>query len=107
MLREGTSMVEVRALIPGQPDPLTRTSELPPQRLFVQAGAFSDAKNADGLVEKLRASGLANVTVASRPDGQPPLYRVRLGPVGSVREFDSLVARLNALGIRDARLATE
>jgi rare lipoprotein A len=107
MLREGTSMVEVRALIPGQPDPLTRTSELPPQRLFVQAGAFADAKNAERLLDKLRAGGLSNVTLASRPDGQPPLYRVRLGPVGSVREFDSLVVRLNALGIRDARLATE
>jgi rare lipoprotein A len=107
MIREGTSMVEVRTLIPGQPDPLTRSAEQPPQRLFVQAGAFSDAQNAERLVQNLRASGLTNVSTVSRPDGRPPLYKVRLGPLGSVREFDSLVARLNALGIRDARLATE
>lgn len=107
MLREGTSMVEVRALIPGQPDPLTRSAEQPPQQLFVQAGAFSDARNAEGLVGRLRASGFSNVAMASRLDGKPPLYRVRLGPVDSVREFDALIARLNAIGIRDARLATD
>ncbi len=107
MLRDGTAMVEVRALIPGQPDPITRSSELPPQQLFVQAGAFSDPANADRLVTKLRSNGLSNAAVASRPDGKPPLYRVRVGPVSSVREFDSLVARLNALGIRDARLAAD
>lgn len=107
MLREGTSMVEVRALIPGQPDPITRSAEQPPQQLYVQAGAFSDPRNAERLVERLRAAGLTNVTTASRPDGKPVLYRVRVGPVASVREFDSLVSRLNALGIRDARLATD
>jgi rare lipoprotein A len=107
MLREGTSMVEVRALIPGEPDPLTRSQELPPQRLYVQAGAFSDPKNAERLIERLRAGGLSNVTMASRPDGKPPMYRVRIGPIEKVREFDSLVARLNTLGVRDARLATD
>ena len=107
MLRDGTSMVEVRTLIPGQPDPLTRSQETPPQQLYVQAGAFADAKNAEGLVARLRAGGFTNVTMASRPDGRPPMYRVRLGPVQNVREFDSLVARLNTLGVRDARLTTD
>jgi len=40
-------------------------------------------------------------------EGKSRLYRVRLGPVGSVAEFDQLAARLAALGIRDARLAVD
>lgn len=107
MLRDGTSMVEVRTLIPGQPDPLTRSAQLPPQQLYVQAGAFSDPKNADRLVERLRASGMTNASISARPDGKPAMYRVRVGPVTSTREFDALIGRLNALGIRDARLAAD
>jgi hypothetical protein len=35
------------------------------------------------------------------------LYRVRLGPISSVPEFDQLAAKLKALGFPDARLATD
>jgi hypothetical protein len=35
------------------------------------------------------------------------LYRVRLGPIDSVAQFDELTARLSALGIPDARLTIE
>jgi cell division protein FtsN len=38
---------------------------------------------------------------------QSHLYRVRLGPITSVAQFDELSARLNALGISDARLAPD
>ena len=40
-------------------------------------------------------------------DGKPTLYRVRLGPISSVPEFDRLAAKLKALGYPDARLATD
>ena len=39
--------------------------------------------------------------------GTSQLYRVRIGPIGSVAEFDALAARLTALGIPDARLVTD
>ena len=42
MLREGTTLVEVRALTPGAPTTLTRASQTPPPELYVQAGAFAD-----------------------------------------------------------------
>ena len=107
MLREGTTLVEVRTLTAGGPDPLTRASGLPPQDLYVQAGAFSDEQNARRLAERLRGGGLDNVLIASPPDGKPRMYRVRVGPVGSAREFDQLVARLATLGVPDARLAAD
>ncbi|HEY0766853.1 MAG TPA: septal ring lytic transglycosylase RlpA family protein [Steroidobacteraceae bacterium] len=107
MLREGTTLVEVRALTPGAPDELTRTAQSPPPSLYVQAGAFADAHNAQRLLERLHAAGLASANLVSPLEGKSRLYRVRLGPVGSVAEFDQLAARLAALGIRDARLAVD
>jgi rare lipoprotein A len=107
MLREGTTLVEVRALTPGVPDTLTRSSAVPPAELYVQAGAFADEQNAQRLLERLHAAGLANAFVVSPLVNKSRLYRVRLGPVANVAEFDQLATRLQALGIADARLASD
>ena len=107
MIREGTTLVEVRALTPGVADELTRSAQSPPPALYVQAGAFTDARNAQHELERLHAAGLASAFIVSPLEGKSRLYRVRLGPVGSVAEFDQLAARLAALGIRDARLAVD
>jgi rare lipoprotein A len=108
MLREGTTLVEVRVLTPGQPagDTLTRSVESPPPALYVQAGAFAEEANAHNLVERLHAAGLASAFVLARPE-QRRLYRVRVGPVAGVAQFDELVHRLAGLGITDARLALD
>jgi rare lipoprotein A len=108
MLREGTTLVEVRALTPGEPDTLSRSAIAPVSTLYLQAGAFADADNAQRLLARLQAAGLAGAFIASPLQGRAsPLYRVRLGPVASVAEFDALNARLAALGIHDARLASD
>jgi rare lipoprotein A len=108
MLREGTTLVEVRALTPGEPDALSRSAVAPVPTLYLQAGAFADADNAQRLLARLQAAGLAGAFIASPLQGRAsPLYRVRLGPVATVAEFDALNARLAALGIHDARLASD
>ncbi len=107
MLKEGTTLVEVRALTVSEPDQLARSAELPPPILYVQAGAFADQNNAQRVVQRLHAGGLSNAFILSPPDGKPTLYRVRLGPINSVPEFDQLAARLKALGFPDARLAAD
>jgi rare lipoprotein A len=108
MLREGTTLVEVRVLTPETPDVLTRSTERPPPELFVQAGAFADANNARRLAEKLRSAGLASTFVAAPPpDGKSKLHRVRVGPVESVAEFDRIAKQLAGLGVPDARLAVD
>jgi rare lipoprotein A len=107
MLREGTTLVEVRALTPGEVEPPTRLAAVPPPALYVQAGAFADPDNAQRLVGKLQAAGLTSAFVLSPLVGRSQLFRVRLGPVSSVAEFDQLAVQLAALGIPDARLATD
>ena len=107
MLKEGTTLVEVRALTVQEPDNLTRSAETPPPALYVQVGAFADQSNAQRVLSRLKAGGLSSAFILAPPDGQPPLYRVRLGPVSSVPEFDTLAAKLKVLGYPDARLAND
>jgi rare lipoprotein A len=107
MLKEGTTLVEVRALTVQEPDDLTRSAEAPPPALYVQVGAFADQNNAQHVLDRLHTNGLPGAFILAPPDGKPPLYRVRLGPVNTVPEFDGLAARLKGLGYPDARLATD
>jgi rare lipoprotein A len=107
MLRDGTALVEVRALRPGGDDTLRRSDETPPQTLYIQAGAFAEEANAKRLVEKLQAGGIKNCFVRSPEGAGSKLFRVRAGPIASTVEFDNLAARLAKLGVSDVRLATD
>lgn len=105
MIREGTTLVEVRAITPDSTnDKLDRASQSPPPALYVQAGAFAEERNAVQLTERLRAAGISNVFMLSAPVNGPRLYRVRIGPIDSVAEFDRLHQQLTRYGITDARL---
>ena len=107
MLKEGTTLVEVKALTVQEPDDLTRSAQAPPPALYVQVGAFADQNNAQRVLDRLHTGGLSSAFIVAPPDGNPPLYKVRLGPISTVPEFDQLAARLRELGFADARLATD
>ncbi len=119
MLRNGTAMVEVRTVdAPSMgsstgPDtaaqnaaPATQTPAETPT-LFVQAGAFSDPANADRLVAKLRGGGYGKVFVREDQIAGRRMYRVRIGPIPDVPEFDRVVAALERAGVHDAHLALD
>jgi rare lipoprotein A len=108
MLRNGTAMVEVRSI--DAPTPATETPTPAPAvnaALFVQAGAFSDPANAERLAEKLRGGSYGKVFVRDNEIAGRRMYRVRIGPVPDVAEFDRIVAALDRLGIKDAHLALD
>ena len=157
MLREGTTLVEVRTLAPGAPDAVTRTAAavsapppvstpppvntpppvsapppvsnvapglpapqalasaapaadataLPPPALYVQAGAFADPQNAQRTLARLQGAGVSSAFILLPTAGVTTLYRVRVGPVHSVAEFDAIAAQLAALGFPEARLASD
>lgn len=106
MLATGTALVEVRAITPGNPVELTRVAESPPPTLYVQVGAFAIRGHAERVVSRLHAAGLAGAFIFGPPAARSHLYRVRIGPVSGVPEFDRLVARLTGLGYPGARLVT-
>ncbi|GAC1454820.1 MAG: septal ring lytic transglycosylase RlpA family protein [Steroidobacteraceae bacterium] len=107
MIQGGTTLVEVRALTPGVPDELARSAESPAPALYVQAAAFAERDNAVRALARLQAAGLDDVSIVFPPAGHSQLYRLRLGPVHSVAEFDAAAARLAALGFPNARLASD
>jgi rare lipoprotein A len=75
--------------------------------LFIQAGAFSDPANAERLAEKLRGGSYGKVFVRDDQIAGRRMYRVRIGPVPDVAEFDRVVAALERSGINDAHLALD
>jgi cell division septation protein DedD len=78
-----------------------------PRTLFIQAGAFSDPKNAERLMQKLSGGGYGKVFVRDNEIAGRRMYRVRIGPVPDVAEFDRIVAALEREGINDAHLALD
>ena len=104
MLATGTALVEVQAITPESPVELTRAEESPPPTLYLQVGAYTVEAHAQSVVTRLHAAGFAGAFIFGPPVARGNLYRVRIGPVSGVSEFDSLVARLAALGYPGARL---
>jgi rare lipoprotein A len=85
----------------------TVTQVAVPAALFIQAGAFSDPKNAERLVEKLRGGGYGKIFVRDNEIAGRRMYRVRIGPVPNVAEYDRIVAALARVGVHDAHLALD
>ena len=79
----------------------------PAPALFVQAGAFADPANAERLAERLRGGNLGKIFVRDDQIAGRRMYRVRIGPVPDVAEFDRVVAALERAGISDAHLALD
>jgi rare lipoprotein A len=105
-LKDGTTFVEVRALTPEQKTQPPAPPQTP-EALYVQAGAFGTKENAERLLERLRAQGIDKSFLREDEVNGRTLYRVRVGPIPSVNDFDRVLARLRALGLADAQLAPE
>jgi len=129
MVRDGTSLVEVTAIsfdepkgnrpvrktLP-QPKSLVSTRAVTPKsvsasaspRIFVQVGAFGDRTNAARRLAVLSQSGIAGGGfIHEDKTASVTLYRVRIGPIADVVQYDELVDELEALGITDPYLITD
>lgn len=101
MIRAGTAKVEVRSLAGGDAAP----APAQPAAYYAQAGAFSSRENAEALAGRLRAAGIAGVSVSEMQADGRAVFRVRAGPVASIGEFDALIERLRVAGADAPRLA--
>jgi rare lipoprotein A len=124
MVRSGTSLVEVTAIsfdAPGGDRPTRQVDELPPlvvaapepapttagERLYMQVGAFGESENAERRLRLLASAGIAGGIIYEDQSVSPSLYRVRIGPIADVVQYDVLVEELEYLGISDPYLITE
>jgi len=130
MIGDGTSLVEVTAINPEAPsgDRPVRRSEPPapvaaapenpparaddgashaPHRIFVQVGAFGERANAERRLGTLSLAGIKDAFIHEERTRDGALYRVRIGPVADVVQYDVLVEELESIGITDPYLITE
>ncbi len=108
MVSDGTSMVEVTAIDPRSPkQEQSKPREVVADSIYVQVGAFGDRSNASRRLALLEQSGINNAFVVTDSSGGTPLFRVRIGPVADVVQYDVLVEELENIGILDPYLIAE
>ena len=128
MVKDGTSLVEVTAInfdTPSGDRPLRRSepSAPPPisseqapyrstptvteNRIYVQVGAFGDRANAERRLGALSLAGIKDAFIHEERAPDRTLYRVRIGPVADVVQYDVLVEELENIGITDPYLIAE
>ena len=101
-----------QASVPPQTPPKLGSSPAAPKPhsgevYWLQAGAFSEEKEADNLKAKIALTGLeATVRAVSIPD-KGTLYRVRLGPYQSLDDANRIKAALSQNGVGAAIIRTD
>ncbi|MGM0593397.1 MAG: septal ring lytic transglycosylase RlpA family protein [Pseudomonadota bacterium] len=119
IIGHGTGRVEVRALEPGQPMPATTRTASTPTRpsgarvekaiapkgsepkptLYLQLGSFISMDNAESLRARLALNNVSGASILRTSADRKQVYRVRVGPLKSVREADRIASRINDLGL--------
>jgi len=131
MIREGTALVEISVVtnsvvpavngesavtvnaIEDAPIAAGTAMQNPPDAqaaslsLYLQVGAFGERTNAQQLLDRLHGSGFQNAAIHPDADGTPAIFRVRLGPIVDVADYDELIEKMAALEIIDTHLVSD
>jgi rare lipoprotein A len=84
------------------PDPVVTHTSVRPTGIYVQAGAFSIRNNAEQL--KLKLSHIANTVIEPVTANGRQMYRVKLGPIATVEQADTVLAQVVKSGQGTARV---
>ena len=106
----GVGNVELRAIEPGQattttasrsstPAPVARAASTSSNQLFLQLGSFISQYNAESLRAQLALNNVTSAEVQRTEVDRKSIYRVRIGPIASTEEADSLASRIHKLGM--------
>ena len=123
MVNDGTSLVEVTAIDfeePARDRPVRRSNPPAPpldhgtgqgapteHKVYVQVGAFGERANAERRLGALSLAGIKDAFIHTEQTSGRTLYRVRIGPVADVLQYDLLVEELESIGINDPYLITD
>jgi rare lipoprotein A len=111
MIGTGTALVEISAI--GENTSRQQPAAEPPRatasrhRLYIQLGAYLDANTAYRLRKQLVEEGFQDAFVTKIMRDELSLYRVRLGPLESLRQGDELLAGLRDAGHVQAKIIND
>ena len=124
MVTTGTSLVEVEAISFNEPvgdRPVREVTPPAPEvsrqaataphidedRIFLQVGAFGSRDNAERRLAALQNANIPTAFVVEDAAVSPAIYRVRIGPIRGIVQYDLIVEELENLGITDPYLVNQ
>ena len=112
MHNDGTALVDVEVVGPAASTAAAvaaapQVAAAEPDPVWLQVGAFADAGNAARLQARLAEQGIDDVVTHPEKNLLRTIYRVRIGPLGTVDEIERMLAAVRALGIDDAHLSSD
>lgn len=120
IIAKGTGLVEIRALTtPGKANTVTPVVKEPTSEvtasvksissaeMFLQVGAFSSLSRAEQVKRKLQHEITGVITITPFKSSQGTLYRVRIGPLSSVEQGDSLATKVAGLGFPSSHIVID
>jgi rare lipoprotein A len=75
--------------------------------LYLQVGAFGNRFNAERMRNRLQSGLDQGIRIARSAEARREIYRVQVGPVGSVEQADDLSQQLASLGIRELHVVVD
>ncbi|MHA1599158.1 MAG: septal ring lytic transglycosylase RlpA family protein [Alphaproteobacteria bacterium] len=89
------------ASLPSDTSPTVRLEPVSATKIYIQAGAFSNFDNANRVHARLLSLG--DVKISPVLVGGRDLFRVRVGPLGTVDDADQMLERVIGAGYTNAR----
>ncbi len=108
----GTGKVEIRALEPGQRIDTTIVASAQPSgvthnQLFLQMGSFIDRNSAESLRAQLALSNVTQASVLRTEVDRKNIYAIRIGPIASIEEADTLASHIHDMGMGVANIVID
>ncbi|MEJ2171258.1 MAG: septal ring lytic transglycosylase RlpA family protein [Woeseiaceae bacterium] len=126
MVGTGTGLVEVEAIsfdgpsgdrpvrkvtppepVAAMPAPSPAPKTIDEDRIFVQVGAFGSRENAERRLAAIRGANILASFIVEDSSVSPAIYRVRIGPIRGIVQYDIVVEELEKMGIPDPYLINE
>jgi rare lipoprotein A len=113
IIKNGTGLVEVRAINPGESISVKSNEGAPVKSVsnnnenrgfYIQVGSFGQLENAEKLRQKLGSLGEQLVNINQTVVDGKTLYRVRIGPLNDIDHSDSITAQLESYGVYEHRI---
>ncbi len=117
IIKNGTGLVEVRTVEPGQNIPASSGDGAPVKAVsvsnsndqaeagfYIQVGSFGQLGNAESLRKKLSPLGEQLIKISQTVVDGKTLYRVKIGPLTDIDHSDSIISKLENYGVSNHRI---